>query len=410
MGLDACVGADIPVINQRVKLGRVSESDQATTAGRPGIRLLFVVNHAGFFISHRLKLALAACDAGYDVHVATPRSKHVPQLQGTGVTWHELRLSRSGMNPLAEWRSFRRLCQLYRCLRPDVVHHVTSKPVLYGTIAARITGTPAVVNAISGMGHAYAGDGLIARGLRAAVLAGYRFALRHPRMRLIVQNRDHRQLFASLRWIRAADVVVVPGSGVDLRRFVPRPTNRCGTVRIVLASRLLYTKGVADFVAAARLLHQRGLDVRCVLVGEPDPDNPASIPATVLQQWHTEGVIDYCGRQEEMPLVFADTDIVCLPTYYGEGIPKVLVEAAACGLPIVTTDWPGCREVVAHGHNGLLVPIRNPEALAAALETLARDAALRQEMGRRGRARIEGEYSLDAVIYRTLVLYRELVT
>jgi glycosyltransferase involved in cell wall biosynthesis len=391
-------------------VGRVIESDEATTARRPGTRLLFVVNHAGFFISHRLKLALAARDAGYDVHVATPRSKHVPQLQGTGITWHELRLSRSGMNPLAEWRSFRRLCELYRSLRPDLVHHVTSKPVLYGTIAARITGTPAVVNAISGMGHAYAGGGLIARWLRAGVLAGYRFALRHPRMRLIVQNRDHRRLFASLRWIRAADVVVVPGSGVDLRRFVPRPTQRGGTVRIVLASRLIYTKGVGEFVAAARLLKQRGLDVQCVLVGEPDPDNPASIPATVLQRWHSEGVIDYTGRQEEMPLVFADTDIVCLPTYYGEGIPKVLVEAAACGLPIVTTDWPGCREVVAHGDNGLLVPIRNPEALAAALETLARDAGLRQEMGRRGRARIEGEYSLDSVICRTLVLYRELAT
>jgi glycosyltransferase involved in cell wall biosynthesis len=410
MGPDAFLATTQPSGGLMSAVGGVSESDEAGTARRPGMRLLFVVNHAGFFISHRLKLALAACEAGYEVHVATPRSKHVPQLQGTGITWHELRLSRSGMNPLAEWRSFRRLCELYRGLRPDLVHHVTSKPVLYGTIAARITGMPAVVNAISGMGHAYAGVGLIARCVRAGVLGGYRFALRHPRMRLIVQNRDHQRLFANRRWIRAADVVVVPGSGVDLRRFVPRPTPRCGAVRIVLASRLLYTKGVGDFVAAARLLKQRGLDVRCVLVGEPDPDNPASIPATVLQRWHTEGVIEYCGRQEEMPRVFADTDIVCLPTYYGEGIPKVLVEAAACGLPIVTTDWPGCREVVAHGHNGLLVPIRNPEALAAALETLARDAALRQEMGRRGRARVEGEYSLDSVIHQTLVLYRQLVT
>jgi len=386
-------------------------ASSATTATHPGVRLLFVVNHAGFFISHRLPLALAARDAGYDVHVATPRSKHVPQLQGVGITWHELRLSRSGMNPLAEWRSFRGLCQLYRSLRPDLVHHVTSKPVLYGTIAARITGTRAVVNAISGMGHAYAGGGVLRRALRVGVLAGYRFALRHPRMRLIVQNRDHRQLFASTRWIRAADVAVVPGSGVDLRRFVPRPEASCGAVRIVLASRLLYTKGVGEFVTAARLLKQRGVDASCVLVGEPDPDNPASIPAKVLRQWHTEGVIDYRGRQDDMSQVFAAADIVCLPSYYGEGIPKVLVEAAACGLPIVTTDWPGCREVVAHGYNGLLVPIRDPEALAAALETLARDAGLRRAMGRHGRARVlEGEYSLDAVIRRTLVLYRELLS
>ncbi len=388
-----------------------SPVSSVTSATRPGVRLLFVVNHAGFFISHRLALALAARDAGYDVHVATPRSKHVPQLQGTGLSWHELRLSRSGMNPLAEWRSFRRLRQLYRSLRPDLVHHVTSKPVLYGTIAARMTGTHAVVNAISGMGHAYAGGGVIRRALRLGVVAGYRFALRHPRMRLIVQNRDHRQLFASAGWIRAADVVVVPGSGVDLARFAPRAADGGGTVRIVLASRLLYTKGIGEFVTAARLLRQRGVDARCVLVGEPDPDNPASIPAELLRRWHTEGVIDYRGRQDDMPRVFADADIVCLPTYYGEGIPKVLVEAAACGLPIVTTDWPGCREIVADGYNGLLVPIRDAEALAAALETLARDAGLRREMGRQGRARVTaGEFSLDAVIRRTLLLYRELLT
>jgi len=377
-------------------------------AERARPRLLFVINHAGFFISHRLPLALAARDAGYDVHVATPRSKHVPQLQATGIHWHELALSRSGVNPLAEWRSLRALCRLYRSVRPDLVHHVTSKPVLYGTIAARVTGVPAVVNAISGMGHAYAEGGLVRRALRAGVSIGYRFALRHPRMRVIVQNRDHRQLFADQGWIRDADLVVVPGSGVDLRRFRPRPAGPRETVRIVLASRLLYTKGVGDFVAAARLLKDRHVNVRCVLVGEPDPDNPASIPAEVLRSWHAEGIIDHLGRQEDMPSVFADADIVCLPTYYGEGIPKVLVEAAACGLPIVTTDWPGCREVVENGVNGLLVPIRRPDALATALETLATDDGLRIAMGRRGRARVEGEYSLDAVVRRTLALYHDL--
>lgn len=389
---------------------KMREPDEAASAKRAGLRLLFVVNHAGFFISHRLALALAARDAGYDVHVATPRSKHVLQLEATGITWHELALSRSGLNPITEWRSFRGLCQLYRRLRPHLVHHVTSKPVLYGTIAARVTGVHAVVNAISGMGHAYAEGGLVRRVLRVGVSIGYRFALRHPRMRVIVQNREHQQLFASKRWIRDADVVVVPGSGVDLHKFVPRSTERGGTVRIVLASRLLYTKGVGDFVAAARLLKQRKVDVHCVLVGEPDPDNPASIPFEVLRLWHAEGIVDYRGRREDMPLEFADADVVCLPTYYGEGIPKVLVEAAACGLPIVATDWPGCREIVEHGYNGLLVPIRNRDALAAALEMLVHDAALRLAMGRRGRARVEGKYSLDSVIRRTLVVYRDLVT
>lgn len=372
-------------------------------------RLLFVVNHAGFFISHRLPLAFAARDAGYDVHVATPRSKHVPQLQATGITWHELRLSRSGMNPIVEWQSFRRLCVLYRRLRPHLVHHVSSKPVLYGTIAARVTGVGAVVNAISGMGHVYAEGGLGRRALRSGISIGYRVALRHRRMRVIVQNREHLEFFVAQHWIREADAVLVSGSGVDLRRFVPLPADREAVVRIVLASRLLYTKGVGDFVAAARLLKQRKVDARCVVVGEPDPDNPASVSLDDLRSWHAEGVIDYRGRQEDMPSVFADAEIVCLPTYYGEGIPKVLVEAAACGLPIVTTDWPGCREIVKNGHNGLLVPIKNPVRLAAALETLVRDTALRRAMGSRGRERVEREYSLDTVIGKTLGVYRDLV-
>lgn len=373
------------------------------------LRLLFVVNHAGFFLSHRLPLALAAQDAGYDVHVATPRSKHVPRLLATGLPWHELRLSRSGMNPMSELRLFRDLCKLYRRLRPHVVHHVTAKPVLYGTMAARVTGVKAIVNAVSGMGHVYTGGGPARRALRAAVSIGYSIALRHRRMRVIVQNRDHLELFVAQRWIRARDAVLISGSGVDLQQFVPKVTEHEGTVRIVMASRLLYTKGVAEFVAAARLLKARRVDARCVLVGEPDADNPSSIPAEVLRAWHSEGVIDHRGRQEDMPSVFAEAEIVCLPTYYAEGIPKVLVEAGACGLPVVTTDWPGCRDIVEHRENGLLVPIRDPVALADALETLVRDPVLRRAMGQRGRARVEGEFSLDSVVRRTLALYTELV-
>jgi len=381
----------------------------AATAASAGARLLFVVNHAGFFISHRLPLALAARDAGYDVHVATPQSKHVPQLQATGITWHELRLSRSGLSPIGEWQSFRGLCELYRQLRPRLVHHVTSKPVLYGTVAARVTGTHAVVNAISGMGHVFAQGDLPHRLLRAGVSIIYRLALRHPRMRVIVQNREHRELFLKRSWVRDSDMVLIPGSGVDVDRFVPRLGDHVGPIRILMAARLLYTKGVEEFVAAARLFRKRKLDARFILVGEPDPDNPGSVPQEVLRQWHAEGSIEYRGRQEDMSSVFAESDIVCLPTYYGEGIPKVLVEAAACGLPIVTTDWPGCREIVEHGINGLLVPIRNSDALATALATLAGDPALRKAMGRRGRARAEGEYSLDSIISKTLAVYADLL-
>jgi glycosyltransferase involved in cell wall biosynthesis len=371
-------------------------------------RLVFLVNHTGFFLSHRLPLALAAREAGYDVHVATPRSKHVPALQQTGLPWQEVRLSRSGLNPFLEARSLASIHALYRRLRPALVHHITAKPVIYGTLAARMAGVPAVVNAVSGMGHAFTPGGIGRRMLRGTISTGYRLALRHPNMRVIVQNREHGEFVGARGWVRPADIRLLPGSGVDMRRFVPRGARERSRVRVVLVARLLYSKGVADFVEAARMLKARGVDANAVLVGEPDRDNPASIPLSVLQRWHAEGVIEYAGRQAEMTAVYADADIACLPTYT-EGMPKSLVEAAACGLPIVTTDWPGCRDLVADGENGILVPIKDPRALADALEKLARDPSLRAEMGRNGRARVERDFAVETITRKTLELYRELL-
>ena len=372
-------------------------------------RVLFLVNHTGFFLSHRLPLALAARAAGYDVHVATPHSKHVPALQQTGLAWHDVPLSRSGVNPFLEVRSLASIHALYRRVRPDLVHHVTAKPVIYGTIAARLAGVPAVVNAVSGMGHAFTAGGPGRRMLRGAISAAYGRALRHPNMRVIVQNREHAEFFAAHGWARREDIRLLAGSGVDMAAFVPRAARRSPQVRIVLAARLLYSKGVADFVEAARMLKARGVAATCVLVGEPDSDNPSSIPLATLRRWHDEGAIEYAGRQSDMAGVYADADIACLPTFYAEGVPKSLIEAAACGLPIVTTDWPGCRDVVADGENGLLVPIKDPTAVAAALERLAGDPDLRARMGRSGRARVERDFSLETITRETLALYGELL-
>lgn len=374
-------------------------------------KLLFVANHAGFFLSHRLPIAAAARDAGWDVHVATPRSKHVPRLAENRLQWHELQLSRAGLHPLEELRTLWELAGLYRRVAPDVVHHVTSKPVLYGTFVARLTGVPAVVNAISGMGIVFAGeDSRRLRLLQRLVSLGYGAALRHPRMRVIFQNSEHRAAFLGNGWIRLQDAVLIAGAGVDMTEFAPRPASvepAGGPVRVICATRMLFTKGIAEFVEAARLLRARGANVRMELVGEPDPANPGSVPLEALQRWHAEGVIVYRGRSETMPAVFAEADVVALPTYYGEGLPKVLIEAAACGLPIVTTDWPGCREVVRDGENGLLVPIRDAAALADAIERLARDPELRRAMGARGREKALASWSVESVVAQTLALYRE---
>lgn len=371
-------------------------------------KLLFVANHAGFFLSHRLPIALAAREHGWEVYVATPRSKHVPILLQHGLAWHELRLSRSGLHPFEELRTLWDLATLYRRVAPDVVHHVTAKPVLYGTFVARLTGVPAVVNAISGLGIVFAAEkSRKLRVLQRLVSIGYGVALRHPRMRVIFQNHEHRAAFLANRWIAAKDAVLIAGAGVDMQLFAPTPHDTAGPVRVVLATRMLFTKGIAEFVEAAQILRARGANVQMILVGEPDPANLGSVPLETLQRWHDEGAIVYRGRSEEMPAVFAEADIVALPTYYGEGLPKVLIEAAACGLPIVTTDWPGCREVVRDGENGLLVPIRDPEKLADAIERLARDPELRRAMGARGRARAVAEWSLESVVAQTLALYDE---
>lgn len=367
-------------------------------------RLLFVVNHAGFFLSHRLPIALAAQRNGYEVHVATPKSKHVPQLLAHGLTWHPIRLSRSSRNPLREMLTLVDLFRLYRRLRPAIVHHVTPKPVLYGSIVARLARVPAVVNAISGMGHIFVNEGMATKLTRAFVSLIYRFALRHRRMRVIFQNREDRE---ALPWLANGDCVQIPGSGVDTDAFRPRRSEpRVPTV--LFAARMLYTKGVGEFVSAARLIREKGMRARFVLAGEPDPDNPASVPLEQLQRWHSQGIIEYLGRREDMPAVFAEADVFCMPSYYGEGLPKVLVEASASGIPSVTTDWPGCRDVVEDGVTGLLVPVRNVERLAAAIERLIADPALRAQMGARARARAEADFSLDSVVAKTLAVYREL--
>jgi glycosyltransferase involved in cell wall biosynthesis len=367
-------------------------------------RLLFVVNHAGFFLSHRLPIALAAQRDGYEVHVATPNSKHVPLLLSRGLTWHPIRLSRSSRNPLRELLTLVDLYRLYRDVRPDIVHHVTPKPVLYGSIVARLTRVPAVVNAISGMGHIFVNEGVATKLTRGVVSLVYRLALRHRRMRIIFQNREDR---AALPWLAESDCVQIPGSGVDTEVFRPG-ANESRTPAVLFAARMLYTKGVGEFVSAARLIREKGTRARFLLAGEPDPDNPASVPLEQLQAWHSAGIVEYLGRREDMPAVFAEADVFCMPSYYGEGLPKVLVEASAAGIPSVTTDWPGCRDVVEDGVTGFLVPVRDVERLATAIEKLIVDPALREQMGARARARAEADFSLDRVVAKTLAIYREL--
>jgi glycosyltransferase involved in cell wall biosynthesis len=370
-------------------------------------RLLFVVNQTEFFLSHRLPVALAAQHHGYDVHIATPNSPRLGVIQEAGLTHHAVAFSRKGMHPVTELASVRALFRLYRKLRPDIVHHVTIKPVIYGSLAARLVGVPAVVNAVSGLGYVFILRGLKAIFLRRAVRWGYRFALSHPNSRVIFQNGDDLTLFTGDGLVRSDRAVIIKGSGVDLHRFTPTDQPKEPPV-VLLASRLLRDKGVYEFVDAARALQNDGVKARFVLVGDVDPGNPASLSAESMGGWARERVVEWWGPREDMPAVFAQAHIVCLPSYR-EGLPKVLIEAAACGRPIVATDVPGCREIVRHNDNGLLVPATDSTALANALRQLIIDPALRKRMGRRGREIAVQEFGLDRVVAETLAVYRTLL-
>jgi len=371
-------------------------------------RLLFFVNDAGFFVSHRLPLALAARAAGYEVHVATAPSDAVAEIVVHGIPHHAVELSRSGVNPLAEVRSFLQVIGLLRRLRPQLVHLVTVKPVLYGGIAARLTGVPAMVAAISGLGDAFAAQTVRARLVRPLVRLAYQVALGHKLQRVIFQNPSDRDTLSKAVGLSAEEQVMVRGSGVDLHVYRPEPEPG-GVPVVTFASRLLRTKGIHEFVAAARWLRATGVTARFQLVGDVDPGNNSSVSAAEIAAWRTEGVVQVLGQRSDVPAIFAASNLIVLPSYYGEGLPKVLVEAAACGRAVVTTDMPGCRDAVEPGKTALLVPPRDATALGEAIRVLVTDPVRRRAMGAAARALAERDYALEQIVSTHLAMYHDLL-
>lgn len=367
-------------------------------------RVLIVVNDAAFFLSHRLLLARGLEAAGYDVHVATPSDDVSPKIAAAGFSFHPFPLTRRGTSPASELKTIVALTRLYRELAPDIVHHVTAKAILYGGIAARVAGVRAVVHAVSGLGYVFISSEPRARVLRRAIRAAYRVATAHPNCAVIFQNDDDRAIFGSA--IRTSNVAMIRGSGVDLDAFAatPLPT---GVPLVVLPSRMLWDKGVGEFVEAARLLVKRGVAARFALVGGIDPGNPTAVPRERIDAWVAEGIVEWWGLRADMPDVLASSSIVCLPSYR-EGMSKALLEACAVGRPIVTSDVPGCRDVIGAGSHGLVVPPRDATALAEALATLLGDRDRRERMGASARATAEAEFGIEAVVAETVAVYRTL--
>lgn len=379
-----------------------------TASDRPleGRTILFLVTEDWYFLSHRLPLARAARDAGAHVVVATRINDARARLEAEGFTVAPIPFDRSGLDPLRDLATIRAIHACYRRHGPDIVHHVAMKPTLYGTLSAYLAGVPHIVNAMAGMGFLFISQGLKARLLRPAIRAAMHLANRGGRVRVIVQNDDDRALFRAHLGVPDGRIATIRGSGVDVDALRPAPEPAVDAAHPPVAlclSRMLWDKGIGELVEAARLLRRRGVALTIRLVG-PGDANPAAIDPEQLQAWAREGLVESLGRTADIAGAYAASHIAVLPSYR-EGLPKSLLEAAACGRPIVATDVPGCREICVEGETGLRVPARAVEPLADALQHLAADPALRARMGAAARRMAETRFATERIVAETLALY-----
>lgn len=376
-----------------------------------GRHLLFIVNVDWFFLSHRLEIARLAKKQGYRVGIATGLTDRKEELIAEGFDVYPLHFERASTGIGAAKRLFLELVSVLRRVRPDIVHLVTIKPVLLGGLAAKLVGISAVVSAVSGLGFVFLARGRRAKAMRFLVSILYRAAMSHPNSIVIFQNTDDQSMVSNIAKLPADKSIIIRGSGVNLGtyRFTPLPE---GIPVVLLAARLLIDKGVREFVDAAQLLKANaqagGPLARFVLVGDIDPGNAASLTSDEIERWRAEEIVEIWGHRNDMAAVLAQSTLVVLPSYR-EGLPKILVEAAACGRPVITTDVPGCRDAIDNGVTGRLVPLRDPVALANEIGQLLDNPLLCAEMGRNARKLAEREFDVMDVAKKHIDIYGTLL-
>lgn len=378
------------------------------TAARRRARVALVAHWDWVLHNFRLSLAGRLRDRGLEVTFVCPPGEYVARLEQAGFRWLPWRVDRRGLNPLRDGASIARLAALYRHERFAAVHHFTIKPILYGSIAARLARVPATLNAFTGLGFLFSERPAAVR-LRPLVLPVLRRLLHGPSVHTVFQNASDRARFVDARLVPADRVTIIGGSGVDTERFAPAPdVERPAQAVVLMAARLLWDKGVGEFVEAAGKLRAARTRATFRVAGTPDRGNPACIPDDVLERWRQEGTVEFLGHRDDMPAVVRQASIAALPTAYQEGVPRFLLEAAATGLPVVASDVEGCRVVVREGVNGFLVPPRDPAALAEALARLIEDRPLRERMGRAGREIAVATFDEHAILDQQERLYRAL--
>jgi glycosyltransferase involved in cell wall biosynthesis len=372
-------------------------------------KILFVINSDWGFLLYRTPLAIAAKNKGIQVWVASPDTGDANNIIAMGFNFIELPMSRKGVNILNEFFTFLRILKIYYQLKPDLIHHVTIKPIIYGTIASAILNKAFVVNAISGLGFTFS-SGSSSRLLKFLVKNLLKISLKYQKSKIIFQNPDDFNLFIDNKLISSNQGVLIKGSGVDCKVFSPSLSDFNKEKIVILPSRMIVEKGIYEFVGAARLLHLEFPNVRFVLVGKIDSGNPSSIDYFEIMAWEKEGILEWWGHQSDMVTVLNKGTMVVLPTFYGEGLPKVLLEAAACSKPIISTNVPGCKEIVRHEVNGLLIPPKDEVALAEAIRRLLDNPEFAKQLGENGREIVKNEFSEELVVEKTFEVYDLLLT
>jgi len=374
------------------------------------MRIIFVINRVDFLLSHRIDICIAAIQEGYEVHVISPSNESIiPVLKGRGIFFHELELSRSGINPFLELKTTFNLFKIFKKIKPDLVHLITIKPYLYGGIVARLTKVPAVVSSVAGLGILFSSTELKYRLIRLYIYPLFKIAFGHKNQIVIFQNLTDLHILVDWKVLHAHKARMIRGSGVKLSSYpvLPEPTNH--PLVVSFASRLLKDKGIEILANASRLLKYKQIDVDFWLIGEIDSGNKNSITQEQLTDWEDEGLFEVLGFRSDIADLFGKSNIIVFPSFYGEGLPKVLIEAAACGRAIITTDHPGCRDAV-ESDTGVLVPIKDHVALSGAIQDLIQDSKKRQRMGVAGRRLAEQEFSVEKVVANHIKIYQELLS
>jgi len=373
-------------------------------------KLFIVVNVDWFFLSHRKDIALSAQKEGYDVTILTKNTGYRDEIENFGFRFINLSFERARVNFFKELAIYRKLVAIYKKEQPDLVHHVTLKPIILGNLAAKKNPEIAVVNAVSGLGITFSRNGSKIKRLLTLQLLKKAFHIKNP-IRVIFQNKEDRDIFLDHKLISIDKSLLIKGSGIDLNAFHYYPPSKKNVIKVLIAARMLYLKGFDEFSQAAAIITKSAeyQNVKFEMAGDLDLLNSSGIPKSVISIWEKERNVKWLGHVSDMKSKIARADIIVFPSFYGEGIPKFLIEACSIGRPIITTDHPGCRDCVIEGDNGFLVPVKNVDILAKRIIQLVRDPSLREKMGLSSRKLAEREFSIISVVDKTLALYHELL-